>query len=104
MGGRFGTTQSPNMGMLGGESHLGNNPGGKGQSRKNGPGTPGQTSSQEQTGKADTMPEIKPATRESTAVTPEILAEQYRGLVEEYFRALTRPKSAQPKPPVTTKP
>lgn len=92
-----GMTHSPNMGMLGGDSRLGNNTGGKGNSRKNGPGTPGETAAADNAGKADTLPEIKPATRESQTVTPEILAEQYRGIVEEYFRALTRP----PKAPAT---
>lgn len=97
-GGLFGTTQSPNMGMLGGDSELGNHNGGKGNSRKNGPGTPGETTASDSMGKADVLPEIKPATRESKTVTPEILAEQYRGIVEEYFRALTRPKATKPEP------
>jgi hypothetical protein len=86
------------MGMLGGDSDLGNNTGGKGNSRKNGPGLPGETAAADNMGKADNLPEIKPATRESQTVTPEILAEKYRGLVEEYFRALTRPKSTPPRP------
>ncbi|MDF1751929.1 MAG: hypothetical protein P1U89_04045 [Verrucomicrobiales bacterium] len=97
-GGRGGMTQSPNMGMLGGDGRLGNNSGGKGNSRKNGPGKPGETASADNMGKADVLPEIKPATRESKTVTPEILAEQYRGIVEEYFRALTRPKPPTDKP------
>ena len=100
-GGRFGSTFSPNMGMLGGDSELGDMSGGKGNSRRHGPGTPGETASTEDNAKADSLPEIKPATRQTKAVAPEILAEKYRGIVEEYFRALTRPQSAPiPKPPV----
>lgn len=97
-GGRFGSTYSPNMGMLGGDSDLGNGNRGHGNSRRSGKGTPGQTASDGGGGEADTLPEIKPVTRESKTVTPEILAEQYRGIVEEYFRALTRPQQKPSNP------
>lgn len=94
-GGRMGTTNSPNMGMLGGDSEL-NRSGGKG-TRSNNKGEPGEGGAGTAGDKADSLPEIRSVTRESKAVTPEILAEQYRGLVEEYFRAITRPDS-KPQP------
>ncbi len=44
-----------------------------------------------QTGKADVLQNLNPADRESGATPGELGADEYRELVEEYFKQLTRP-------------
>jgi hypothetical protein len=44
-----------------------------------------------QTGKADVLKGTNPADRESGATPGELGAEEYRELVDEYFKQLTRP-------------
>lgn len=62
---------------------------GAGQGKGDGRGDGGAPA--EQTGKAEVMKGVNPTDRESGATPGELGAEEYRELVDEYFKQLTRP-------------
>ena len=79
-------TQAP---VLGNETAIADNstlPSQKGISQAKSDGQTGITALE----KSDVAKNVKPETRPSDAVTSESITERYRGLIEQYFKAITK--------------
>lgn len=93
LAGRMGNQMglNPNMGLLGGESLMPNG-GKRGETKQRGradePNLTGDPD-RDDPDKADTLDDVDITNRQSDAVNYETLSEQYRGLVDEYFKTLT---------------